>query len=113
MEISKMVITESNEVLPDTLDIVSEKIIVYNLEKIEDIIINGKFVLAEMLTIEDAAGNLVDIPTWESMAGKKIQYNNKDYDVMFQDDPDLEDKVMTILSNSIINPSAMVEKGIN
>jgi len=113
MHINSMFITESGEKLPDSLDVVSEKIIVFGLKKAGGITYDGTFVLQEQLTMIDTEGEIVTPQKWVKLVDEQITYKDKSYKVLNQSDPELEQVVRSILEKSIENKNNMMDRGIN
>ncbi len=113
MVIDSITIKQSGEVLPDNLDVVSEKIIVFGMQKVEGITFDGTFVLQEQTTMVDSDGEIITPVKWQEMVDGEITYKNKSYKVLNQSDPELELVVTEILQKTVLNQQEMKSRGVN
>ena len=113
MVIDSITIKQSGEVLPDKLDVVSEKIIVFGMQKVEGIVFDGTFILHEQLTMVDSEGEIVTTSQWQQMVDEEIIYKDKTYKIKNHSDPELEEAITDILQKSVLDQQEMKSRGIN
>ena len=112
MNVKSMYITSSGDEL-GSIDLLSEKIIVFGVEQAEGITYDGTFALKEQITIIDEYDNEITTQQWEEMVGEAITYNDETLQIIPSDHPKLEESIKAILSNSVKNEELMKSGGIN
>ena len=112
MNIKSMHVTSSGQEL-ESIDMLSEKIIVFGIKQAEGITYDGTFVLKEQITIIDENDREITTQEWETMVGQEITYNNETLQIIPVDHPKLEESIRVILHNSIKNDELMKSGGIN
>ena len=81
----------------ETLDMVTEELIVFNLEQIEDgTIIDGRFSIPKYISFLDSSAQPLD---WDFLVSRScFKWNNQEFEIKTCLDPEISDQLELIVS---------------